>query len=380
MAYIEDLGDGKYKVYIDIGYDSRGKRRRRTKTITATSNRDLNNQARDFEFECMQANDEPIDNISFEGFVDRWIENHVKVNLKRTSYEAYEQVVNGTNLLDYFRSMKLKDIKRYHLVEYFAKGKRNNETMLPDKYRVLESIFSKAVEWEVLKENPTSHIKEPKRKKRKVNFYNEEQLNHLFKVLDNVYPKHRIIVKLAAIGGLRRAEVAGIREESINYDENYIYVDKQLRYDKFDKEFYMSSVKNDKPRYVYFPEAFMKELREYHLNFKQQRLVAGNLWNPLKDKEGNVINLLLVKENGFPTHLNTISNQWNKIIKRHKLKKMTFHELRHSCASLMVKKGVNFKVIQERLGHANVGITIDRYSHLEDDLHKESTGAFEDIL
>src|SRR5690625_562119 len=380
MAYIEDLGNGKYKVYVDIGYDSRGKRRRRTKTITATSDRDLNRQARDFEFKCMQQADEPIENISFDGFVDRWIKNHVKPNLKQTTFETYDQILNGTTLLDYFKKMKLKDIKRFHIVEYLAKEQRDDQPLIPDKYMVLKSIFAKAVEWEILKDNPTSNIKQPKRKKRKVDFYNEDELNHLFSVLDNVYPKHRIIVKLAAIGGLRRSEIAGIREESIDYEDNSIYVDKQLRYNKYEQQFYLSSVKNNKPRTVYFPETFMEELKQYHLDFKKQRLAMGNLWTPLKDKNGEDINLLLVKENGFPTHLNSIGNEWRKIINRYGLKDITFHELRHSCASLMVKKGINFKVIQERLGHSNIGITLDLYSHLEKEQHIESTNVFNDIL
>jgi len=378
MAYIQDLGDGKYKVYVDVGY-VRGKRVRRTKTITATSDRDLRNQARDFEFKMMQQADEPIEDISFSGFVKRWMDNHVKINLKQTSLETYDQILTGTTLLDYFKDMKLKDIKRFHIVEYFAKEQRDEQPLIPDKYMVLKSIFAKAVEWEVLNSNPTIYIKQPKREKRKVNFYNEDELNHLFKILDDVYPKHRIIVKLAAIGGLRRAEIAGIREESINYKENYIYVDKQLRYDKYKQSFYLSSVKNNIPRKVYFSDKFMEELKQYHTKFKERRLAMGNLWKPLKidDKE---VNLLLVKDDGFPTHLNTIGNEWKKIINRHGLKDITFHELRHSCASMMVKRGVHPKVIQERLGHSNVSVTMNLYSHLEKEQHMESANIFNDIL
>lgn len=373
MAYIEDLGNSKHKIYVDMGYDSRGKRRRRTKTVTVTSDRDLNKKIREFELKCMQEMDEPLDNISFEGFVQKWRKNHVKANLAKTSLDSYDQIIN-TYLLDYFGKMKLKDIKKFQIVEYLA----NQDTMGPNKYMVLKSIFNKAVEWEVIKDNPTDHIKEPKRKKRKVNYYNEEELTHLFKVLDKCYPKHRIMVKLAAIGGLRRAEIAGIREESLNFEDNSIYVNKQLRYRE--GEFYLAPVKNKKPRTVFLPEEFMKEIKQYYTDFKAQRLELGNLWKGIYDKEGKMINLLFVKEDGFPAHINTMSNEWSKIVNRYDLKAISFHQLRHSCASLMVKRGINFKVIQERLGHANIGITLDLYSHLDDEQHKESVSAFSDIL
>ncbi|GAB3797193.1 tyrosine-type recombinase/integrase [Virgibacillus kimchii] len=380
MASYEDLGFGKFKIYVELGYDERGKRIRRTKTITATSQRNLNKQIRDFEIKCFNEKDEPIDNITFEGFVKRWLKNHVDVNLTLTSKESYEYLLNDCGVLDHFKKMKMKDIKKYHIVEYLAEEQASNKPLIPNKYLLIKSIFAKAFEWDVINNNPTTGIKEPKREKRKVDFYNEDELNHLFKVLENCYPKHRIMIKLAAIGGLRRGEILGVREESIDYENSAIYIDKQLRYDKNKKQFYLAPVKNKKPRTVYFPKEFMKELKTYHTDFKAVRMQMGDAWKGIYDDKGKMINLLFVKEDGYPTHLNTLRNEWDKIKKRHGLKNISFHQLRHSCASLMVKKGVNFKIIQERLGHANIGITLDLYSHLEEDQHKESASVFDNIL
>jgi len=377
VAYVEDLGNNKHKVYVDLGRDSFGKRRRRTKTITVTSNRDLNKQVREFELKCLQEQEEPINNITFAGFVDRWIKNHVDINLTLTTKDTYTLVLDN-NLLDYFGKMRLKDIRKFHIIEYFAAHK--NEALLPTKYMVLKSIFAKACEWDIIANNPTSGVKKPSSKTRRPpSFLTEEEITHVISVLDKVYPKHRIMVKLALIGGLRRAEVAGIREECINFEENYIYVDKQLRYDKHTGSFYLAPVKNKKPRKVYFPEVFMKELKTYITDLKKRKMQMGNLWNPLKI-DGEEINLIIVKDNGFPAHVNSIGNEWRKIIKRYKLKDVSFHDLRHSCASLMVKKGINFKIIQERLGHANIGITLDTYSHLEEEQHKEGANVFDSIL
>ena len=374
MASVTQLAENKYKIFVELGYNDLGKRIRRTKTVTVTSNRDLKNKIRDFELKCMEEDNEPIDNISFESFSNKWIENHVKPNLTLTTFDSYYQILKDY-LLVHFGKIKLKDIKKFHIVEYLSAQK----TMGPNKYMVLKSIFGKAVEWEVLKDNPMNGIKEPKREKKDVDFYNEAELNHLFEVLDNCYPKHRIMIKLAAIGGLRRAEIAGIREdESINYKEDYIYIDKQLRYRN--GMFYLAPVKNNKPRKVYFPNEFMKELKTYHTQFKSHRMELGNLWKGIYDDNDEMINLLFVKEDGYPAHINSIGNEWTKIKKRYDLKNISFHQLRHSCASLMVKKGINFKVIQERLGHANIGITLDLYSHLEVDQHKKSTSAFDNIL
>ena len=373
----QSLGNGKYKIYVELGRDSFGKRRRRTKTVTPTSERDLRKKVREFEIQCDKEKNEPIENITFEKFVDRWMKNHVIPNLKLTSKETYDYVLKN-GLIDYFGKMKMKDIKKFHVVEYFTK--EDGKALLPTKYMTLKSIFGRAVEWEIISSNPTSHLKEPKSKnKRKIDFYTEDEIKQVMTILETAYPKHRIMVKLALIGGLRRAEVAGIREECINYEENYILVDQQLRHSD-EIGFYMSSVKNDKPRKVYFPPAFMEELKEYVRDLKKRKLEMGNLWKPLKDKEGKPINLIIVKEDGFPSHLNSFGNEWKKITVRNNFKHITFHQLRHSCASLMVKKGINFKVIQERLGHSNIGITLNTYSHLEVNQHKESANVFSDII
>src|SRR5690625_7384580 len=119
MAYIEDLGNGKYKIYVDLGRDSFGKRRRRTKTITATSDRDLKRQARDFEFKCLREKDEPIDDITLAGFVDRWFKNHVDVNLKLTIKDPYTRGLDN-DLLDYFGKLRMNHLRKFHLVEYLT--------------------------------------------------------------------------------------------------------------------------------------------------------------------------------------------------------------------------------------------------------------------
>src|SRR5699024_6407129 len=212
MAYVEDLGNNKHKIYVDMGY-VRGKRVRRTKTVTVTSDRDLKNKIRDFEFKCMQEVDEPIDNISFAKFVDKWLTNYVEVNLKSSTLETYEYVLKS-GLLEYFSKMKMKDIKKYHVVEYFTKEVQEDKPSITNKNMVLKSIFSKAVEWEVIKDNPARNVKAKNQNKREVNYYNKNELDLLFESIKDINPKYKTIIKLAAIGGLRRAEILGIREES----------------------------------------------------------------------------------------------------------------------------------------------------------------------
>jgi len=379
MASYTQIGDKKYKIFVELGYNELGKRIRKTKTVTATSDRDLKKKIRDFEIQCFTDQEVPLEDMTFEQFIDRWMKNYVEPDLTEGTLHAYQYLLD-TSLLEHFGKIKLKNIKKLHLVEYFKNEKNEKRRNLTGKYTTLRSIFAKAVEWELLINNPMEGIKEPEVEKMDTDYYNEKELLHLFDVLEDCYPKHRIMIKLAAIGGLRRGEVMGIREESIDFENNSILIDKQLKFHRSKKYFYLGSPKNKKSRTVFFPNDFMKELKSYCTKHKQRRMELGNLWKGIYDDEGNMINLVFTKEDGYPALPNSLGNEWRKIIKRYDLKPISFHELRHSSASLMVKKGVNFKLIQERLGHSDIGITLNRYSHVSDEEEKEAANVFGDIL
>ena len=98
-------------------------------------------------------------------------------------------------------------------------------------------------------------------KKKDLEFYNEEQLKHLFRVLENVNPKHKLQIKLAAMVGLRLAEVAGLCVESFDFENNTIYVDKTLQFDIEVRKLKILPPKNKKPRLVNVPKSLMRELK-----------------------------------------------------------------------------------------------------------------------
>ncbi len=374
MAYTQKLAENKYKIVVDMGFNDRGKRIRKSKTVTVTSDRDLKNKTRDFEIDCHTKKDDPIDKISFEGFVKRWWKNYVLIELVESTHYTYEYLLDKY-ISDYFNGMKLINIKKFHVVEFLGEITSNKKNI----YIILMSIFTKAVEWEILNESPMKNMKQPKTKSKQADYYREREIIHLFNVLEDCYPKHRIIVKLAVVGGLRRGEILGITEENINFDEGYILIEQQLQYHASEKYMYISDTKGKTDRKVYLPEKLMQEIKRYHVEFKARRLEMGNLWKVFEYK-GKKYNLLFVKENGYPALPNSIGQSWRELIKKYNLRSITFHELRHSSASFLVKRNAHPKMIQERLGHSDVRITMQTYSHIEDEEEKEVANAFNDIL
>jgi integrase len=211
-------------------------------------------------------------------------------------------------------------------------------------------------------------------------FYDEDQLKQLFDVLDAVYPAHAIQIKLAALVGLRAAEISGIRLENINYKNNTILIDKTLLYDKETKRFLLGPTKTKKPRTVSVPQSLMEEIKQYEIKQKKLKLALGDKWNPMLDENGEPINLLITKTDGFPSYPKSMSNRFKEILERFDLPPLNFHGLRHTYASYALSQGVNFKVIQEHLGHANIQETMNTYSHLTMKDKKEASDLFNHFL
>jgi integrase len=113
-------------------------------------------------------------------------------------------------------------------------------------------------------------------------------------------------------------------------------------------------------------------LREYREKIATERLLEGN---PLKDN-----NLVFSKTDGSPIRPDTISRAWSDLAKRCGISASRLHDARHSHASIMLKAGIHPRIVQERLGHSTIAITLDTYSHISPGLQEAAARRFDDAL
>lgn len=383
---LEPSKDGKprIKITVELGYDKYGKRIRKYKTVTlnSMSERTIKKVISEFEIEVATAvEEETVEYMTVAMFYEKWLDIYVRPQLSISSRDSYISYFNN-GILESLGKVQMQEIKTFHLVKFFNDQKIEGKKSLEGKYMALKGFFKIAHKWGIIPENPMDGVDRPIGGKRykELDFYDEDQLKKLFDVLDVVYPKHAIQIKLAALVGLRMAEIAGIRMENINYKENTILIDKTLLYDKETKTFLLGPTKTKRPRTVNVPKSLMDEIKQYEMKQKKLKVALGNQWNPMLDENNKPVNLLITKPNGFPTYPSGMSNRFKDILKRHNLPELNFHGLRHSYASYALSKGVNFKVIQEQLGHANIQETMNTYSHLTSKDKKSASDLFNHFL
>lgn len=385
---LEPSKDGKprIKITVEQGYDEEtGKRLRKFKTVTlnSLSERAIKKAITEFEIEVANTEGETKkeNQITFEEFVSKWMDNYVKVDLSIPTRDSYNSYLRS-GILNTFGKMKLSKIKTFHIVEFINLQKKEGQRGLNGKFMVLKSIFSKAMKWRFIKENPTVGIDTPKDKPRIIEntHYDEDQMKLLLQCLEDVFPRYRIQIKLAVFTGLRMSELAGICLEDIDIENNLILINKTLKYDKEQKKLVLAPTKSKRHRVINVPSVFMDDLKRYIDEQKELKDSLGDAWTPLKDDSDTPINLLFTKENGYPPFPNLISNRWNFIIQKHNLPKTTFHGLRHTYASFMINNDVNFKIIQEQLGHSSINVTINTYSHLNEKSKIKASDLFNDLI
>ncbi|WP_432702258.1 tyrosine-type recombinase/integrase [Lysinibacillus sphaericus] len=380
-------GEERIKITVELGYDKKtGERIRETKTVRMKSMSERAIKKAITEFEIEVANRELdksklVETITFGQFVDQWMDLYVRTELSISTRDSYKVSLNN-GIIENLGNEKLIEITTFHLVELLKKLKDRCGSMALNQHTVLKSIFSKAVEWNILENNPMNGVGIPKveKKKKYIDFYDENELKILLAVLENENPKHKIQIKLAALVGLRLSEVAALRVESLNFKNNTINIDKSLKYDIEEKVLKLVPTKNKKSRIVSVPMKFMNEIKLFVDEVSEYKKSLGNSLRPMKDENDKPIEFIFINTVGYPTRPSSIDAAWKKVISKYNLKKIKFHELRHSYASFLISRNVNFKIIQEQLGHSDIRMTINTYSHLTAKNKSEASDHFNELI
>ncbi|MGE7545024.1 tyrosine-type recombinase/integrase [Sporosarcina newyorkensis] len=377
MASYKDMGNGKFKLYVELGYDAKGKRIRRTKTVAATGPRQAAKLLSAYEVEVYNSVHIDPAKLSFGEFVDRWRENYATTNLSASTREVYEDILK--HVTPYFESKYIKDISTFHIVQYFTKEKKEGRGSLEKKYNVLMSLFKYATEWKVISENPMLEVEKPKMPKTKLEFYDKDEISQLFKEIHSLESRHQLMIKLTVVGGLRRGELLGIAYDQVDFAKNQIHIKRSLQYTK-SEGLKLKGTKTEDERTVSFPESLMKELHRYYIRQLNARMEVGKLWKGFKDIHEEEVMLFVCNEYGVPFQPNAVTRFWGRFMDRTELKRIRFQDLRHSSASLILSEGVNMKVLQKRLGHRNIKTTLNIYSHITEKDDEKASDVFNDLL
>ena len=373
MANIRKRGEKSFVLTVETGYNAKGKRNREYKTIRIEdaallkTKRKLNDylEAEYHKFKKEVESGEYItpEKMTIDSFFGVWESKYALKTLSETTLTKHTTHLKN-HILPEIGHKRIDQIKTMHLLDLIDGAKRKDgsdeelsSTTKLDIYNAVRSLFERAVEWKIIKENPVIGVPKPKvDDSKEVNVYDEEEVAILFKAAQNEPFHWRIFVTLALAAGLRRSENLGLEWDFVNLTNGIIDIRQVIVKGRTGSVIKAPKTKKSK-RLISLPESVTQELKEYHLHWKKEKLRMGDAWIE-KDHAW-----LFCNEEGTHFYPTSPTKWWNRFTKRAGVRHIRLHDLRHTAVTLLINQGVHAKIISERLGHSNIQTTMNTYGH-----------------
>ena len=359
------LKNGRY--YAVLNYiDAEGQRK--TKWISLGLSEKDNKRKAEAELARLRAEFEPSKEVGalssdmlFADYLLEWLEI-AKGRLAHATYGAYQGLLKST-IVPYFRKkLTLRELEARHLQMFYSEMlRRVTPNTVIHYHAVIHSALKYAVKTDMLIQNVADKVDRPRKNSFQPVFLSAEEMQKMFEALRGT--KLELPVLVAAFYGFRRGEVLELKWDAIDFNRGTLTIkrtvteatiDGTIRIIEQDSAKAKSSLRT-LPLVGSFRDYFQKVKETQELNKK----VCGNCYN--YEYDGYVF----VNELGERMRPNYLTEYFPKYIAKHGMPKMRFHDLRHSCASLLLANGVPLKQIQEWLGHSDFSTTANIYAHLD---------------
>ena len=301
-------------------------------------------------------------NMLFSDYMLEWLEN-IKPKVVQSTYIGYEQVVKG-RLCTYFKSKKIKlidlrprDIQDF--INYLYKQRLKGSTIAHYTSN-MNTALKEAVIAEIIPSNPMDRIESVKKEVYIPEFYTDDELIELIEVIKA--QKLKLPLTLGIIYGLRREEILGLTWNAIDFKNKSITIRKTVGRGKYDgvTQFLIKDIPKNKSSYRTLPmfDFIADLLKKYKEKYKLNEKIFENTYiTDYKD-------FICLMDNGELVKPDYVDRTFSRILKENGFRHIRLHDLRHSCATLLLRNGVPLPEIQKWLGHSNI-VTTQRYSHLD---------------
>ena len=324
-----------------------------------------------FEASILQPGNMVSPAVTFGEYKEVWFAA-IKNSISDVTYQTYRSV--DRNHLSHFDDRPIGNLTGTEIMAYLQRGldKGLSTRTMQGVFILMKSCLQSAVVDNIITRNPLLGFKRPKYERtRPFVALTEKQVKKLLSVIKN--ERHRTMVELAIVSGLRRSELLGLRWKDINFDENTITVNQTVL--KVGKVVTIKQATKTKSshRTIYIDKATMAKVRAQKAFCLKQKLMDGINF---VDND-----LIFPGEHGRPMY----PDVFTKAVKDYgeaagMPNGFSLHSLRHTHATLLLRAGVHFKVVQSRLGHSTSKQTLDTYSHVTPDLDYGAAQTFAEIV
>lgn len=357
-----------WQVILDKGEDSKGKRLRDYYTLSSKK------EAQVFLSEKLAESHkgtyiEPSQ-MTVGECIEEWLQVYAHPRLAANTIRGYEVNFN-CHTIPYIGNVKIQKLSAATIQGMYQELEKKGLSPRSIQYvhTTLHEVLKYAYKMQIIPRNPAEFVSVPKQQKYKAQIYDRKEVENLLEAAKGT--RFDIPIRLAVGLGLRRGELLALQWPDIDFQNNTVSVNKNLVY--ADKKYTVGEPKTQSGiRKLAAPPSLMEALRHHRVRQSENKLAFGKAY---QDNQ-----LVCCRPDGQYINPATFSNAFGDFLKTHELRHIRWHDLRHTNATLMLQAGVSAKVASERLGHANISITMDIYTHVTQELQQEAAEKLEDTI
>ena len=298
----------------------------------------------------------------------KWYTNHIERNCAIKTRSFYADLWRGY-IADKGR-VKLTAITPksiYSILDRIDKPRTKNAV-----YKMLNTMFNKAIKWGYMSGNPCSRIEAPQYKSKEKQPLSGDEIALVMQNIGAEETKYQAIFYFAALCGLRRQEILGLQWPDIDFENNCFCIRRAAVEVKGHGTTTKTPKTEKSARTLFLPEPLKLSLMQHKDEQEQQKRVLGDKW------QGG--DWIFTQWNGALMSLQTPSHWWKEFADKIGVTDVTFHGLRHTAASYMIKNNVPITTVSGVLGHANTTTTLNIYSHMMEDTKKSAIDVLTDVF
>jgi integrase len=309
--------------------------------------------------------------LTVEEYMIRWLADSVRGTVRRTTFERYEQITRK-HIVPEVGRVKLKALTPAHVRGLYRKKLEAGLSARTVQYVhvTLHKALKQAVSDGLIPRNSTEAVNPPQVRREEMRPLTAEQVRMLLDAAKG--DRLEALYVSAVTTGLRQGELLGLKWDDVDLDTGTLQVRRTLTTAKDGPVLSAPKTKGSR-RSVKLSQTALEALRSHLARHLEEIDRVGSLW-----RENG---LIFASETGEPLKRHYITtHRFKPLLKRAGLPQIRFHDLRHTCATLLLSKNVNPKIVSEMLGHATIAITLDTYSHVLPTMQESAAKAMEEAL
>lgn len=359
---IYERPDGRWSATITVGYSETGKRIRRT--VYARTKGGVMEKLAELNHDKLKGTLTEPSQATVAEFLREWLDSYAKPEIRHTTYKNYRNSVEN-HVIPAIGGIRLVKLTAMHVQRLYAsmQARGLKPTTIRSAHIVIGLALAKAVAWRYINRDPSRDASPPALDHREMQVLDSQQARQLLEAAkdDRMYA----LYLMALSTGMRLSELTGLQWQDIDFDKRRVSVVRTV---------------------AHAPQLIVDAPKTK--GSRRTLNVSGSVIDALNDRRRLALAEGLAacpwvfpSRSGNPfRRANLHRHSFKPLLRAAGLPDIRFHDMRHTCASLLLQQGVSVKVVQELLGHANIGITLGTYGHVMPGMHQEATDRMESLL